>query len=385
MSFDRFKQGQIRKALEKYSVPEDLIAAIEALYSNPAFWTEIDKVRSATHPQTRGIRQGCTLSPYLFIIAMSSLVEMVQRTDDYKQAILEGGIPNTDLLELLYADDTMIISKKTKSMEKILHRLEQFAPHFGLTFNRTKCVHLRLNSEAVINFSDDTEVKIEHEITYLGAKLNDQLNIHKEITAKIQQTMGTWKKLGPYWKKAAIPNRVKLLVYDALIRSKLVYGFETATMNDNAKKRIDAFQLKGLRQILKLKTTFIDRTNTNVRVFELANKAINEGTKHNNKKRKIKSFSAYLEEETTGLFGHVLRAPDADPIRDICFLQNSATPNISGDKRRGRPKLNWVITQMHQVWAKVKTEFTLSEALKLNVSCKTHQDFIRAAADLHVF
>jgi len=166
---------------------------------------------------------------------------------------------------------------------------------------------------------------------------------------------------------------------------KLVYGFETATMNDNAKKRIDAFQLKGLRQILKLKTTFIDRRNTNERVFELANKAINEGTKHNNKKRKIKSFSKYLEEKTTGLFGHVLRAPDTDPIRDICFLQNSATPNISGDKRRGRPKLNWVITQMHQVWGKVKTEFRLPEALKLNISCKTHQDYIRAAADLHVF
>ena len=241
MAFDRLKQGQIRKALEKYSVPEDLIAAIEALYSNPAFWTEIDKVRSSTHPQSRGIRQGCTLSPYLFIIAMSSLVEMVQRTDDYKQAIKEGGIPNTELLELLYADDTMIISKKTSSMEKILHRLEQFAPHLGLTFNRTKCVHLRLNSQAVINFADDTEVKIEHEITYLGAKLNDQLNIHKEITAKIQQTMGSWKRLGPYWKKAAIPNRVKILVYDALTRSKLAYGFETATMNDNAKNALMRF------------------------------------------------------------------------------------------------------------------------------------------------
>jgi hypothetical protein len=235
MAFDRLKQGQIRKALENYSVPEDLIVAIESLYGSPAFWTEIDKVRSSTHPQKRGIRQGCTLSPYLFIIAMSSLVEMVQRTDDYKKAIKEGGIPNTELLELLYADDTMIISKKTSCIESILQRIEQFAPYLGLTLNRTKCAHLRLNSEDVILFTDAAQVKIEHEITYIGAKLNDQLNIHKEITAKIQQTMGTWKKLGPYWKKAAIPNRVKILVYDALIRSKLVYGFETATMNHNAK------------------------------------------------------------------------------------------------------------------------------------------------------
>ena len=40
---------------------------------------------------------------------------------------------------------------------------------------------------------------------------------------------------------------------------------------------------------------------------------------------------------------------------------------------------------MYQVWGKVKTEFGLLEALKLNISCKTHQDYIRAAADLHVF
>ena len=100
------------------------------------------------------------MSPYLFIIAMSSLVEMVQRTDDYNKAIREGGIPNTELLELLYADDTMIISKKASSIETILQRLEQFAPHFGLTFNRTKCVHLRLNSEDGINFADETQASI---------------------------------------------------------------------------------------------------------------------------------------------------------------------------------------------------------------------------------
>ena len=117
-----------------------------------------------------------------------------------KKTIKEGGIPNTQLLELMYADDTMLISKKAESIERILHLIEQFAPYFGLTLNRTKCAHLRINSESNITFVDDSPTKIENELTYLGAKINDQLNIHKEITAKLQQTMGTWKKLSPYWK-----------------------------------------------------------------------------------------------------------------------------------------------------------------------------------------
>ena len=147
-------------------------------------------------------------------------------------------------------------------------------------------------------------------------------------------------------------------------------------------KRIDAFQLKGLRQILKLKTTFVDRRNTNERVFELANKAINTGAK---KKTQIKSFSEYLQEKTTSLFGHVLRAKDEDPIREICFLHDTATPNTTKEKRRGRPKLNWVITQMHQVWPKVKQTQGIPENTKLNISNRVHQDHIRTAANDYVF
>jgi hypothetical protein len=41
VAVDRLKQGQVRKALEKYSVPEEIISTIDALYSSPAFWTEI--------------------------------------------------------------------------------------------------------------------------------------------------------------------------------------------------------------------------------------------------------------------------------------------------------------------------------------------------------
>ncbi len=85
------------------------------------------------------------------------------------------------------------------------------------------------------------------------------------------------------------------------------------------------------------------------------------------------------------MFGHVLRAADTDPIREICFMHNSATPNITDNKRRGRPKLNWTITQMYQVWGKVKQEFALPEHMKLNLKKELHQDHIKTAANLYVF
>ena len=48
-----------------------------------------------------------------------------------------------------------------------------------------------------------------------------------------------------------------------IIRSKLLYGLESAPMNEYTKKELDTFQLKGLRKILGIKTTFIDKSQNN--------------------------------------------------------------------------------------------------------------------------
>ena len=54
MAFDRLQQGQIRKALEKYSVPEEIISAIDALCSSPACWTEIQKNKAPHNHKKEG-------------------------------------------------------------------------------------------------------------------------------------------------------------------------------------------------------------------------------------------------------------------------------------------------------------------------------------------
>ena len=72
--------------------------------------------------------------------------------------------------------------------------------------------------------------------------------------------MAILKKLNLYWGKANPPIKEKLQVYDAIIGSDLLYGLESAPMNDYTKHELDIFQLKGIRKIFGIKTTFIDRT-----------------------------------------------------------------------------------------------------------------------------
>ena len=45
--------------------------------------------------------------------------------------------------------------------------------------------------------------------------------------------------------------------------SKLIYGLETIQPTVGAARALDTLHLKGLRKILELKMTFINRANTN--------------------------------------------------------------------------------------------------------------------------
>ena len=59
--------------------------------------------------------------------------------------------------------------------------------------------------------------------------------------------------------------------------SKLLYSLEALQPTEAAASKLDTFQLKGLRKILKMSTTYIDRANTNHEVYRRANLEIGLG------------------------------------------------------------------------------------------------------------
>ena len=52
------------------------------------------------------------------------------------------------------------------------------------------------------------------------------------------------EKLEMLWKKSSCTIRNKVITYDVAIRSELIYGTEGAQINESAKNKIDAFQVK---------------------------------------------------------------------------------------------------------------------------------------------
>ena len=141
-----------------------------------------------------------------------------------------------------------------------------------------------------------------------------------------------------FWKKPSCPTKLKLHIYDAVIRCKLIYGLESLQLNAGTLSHLNAFQLKGLRRILNLKHTFVDRSNTNHKVFQMANAIKNpqqiEG-------KNVVQFSSYVHKQQNSLLAHTIRASPEDPLRQCTLTPNTIYPFEVTNRRVGRPKNNW--------------------------------------------
>ena len=85
----------------------------------------------------RGVRQGCPLSPYLFILCAEILAETIRKNENIK------GITINEQEISQYADDTtLILDGSTVSFTTSLQILDLFKEISGLRLNNKKTVAL---------------------------------------------------------------------------------------------------------------------------------------------------------------------------------------------------------------------------------------------------
>lgn len=130
-AFDRIKQDKLLEALERMNIPIIFLNAIKSFYANPQFAVRVNQVTSNWYPQKAGTRQGCPLSPYLFIIVMTVVFRDVHDELNLTRDLFD----NIDFSELLYADDTVLVTNNVNAMNRLLANVEICAAYHGLNFN----------------------------------------------------------------------------------------------------------------------------------------------------------------------------------------------------------------------------------------------------------
>ena len=160
-AFDSVDHNALLIALTRFGLSKRSLNIISSLYQDPTFYTLSDTGDKAYGTVGSGIRQGCPLSPYLFIMVQTVIFE------DLDWYLLNKGVATNTwsvgkpVYDLVYADDTLLMSMTTTKLTEMLHGLEIQAKLYGMNLNHNKTEILQdsRRPQSTIRFRDGTPVQ----------------------------------------------------------------------------------------------------------------------------------------------------------------------------------------------------------------------------------
>ena len=125
--------------------------------------------RNRLLPQSRGVKQGCSLSSTLLDIYIDEVVKSLE----------ESEIPGLTLSDievecLLFADDLILLAPSKEALQKQLLHLQKFCQTWALTVNlvKTRVMMFQKRPKSQNNphrfHLDSTDIEHTHSYTYLG-------------------------------------------------------------------------------------------------------------------------------------------------------------------------------------------------------------------------
>lgn len=320
-AFDTIHRDAIWKALYNVGVPEKIINLIRELYCGASCSVRFKGICSNKFQINVGVRQGCVLSPLLFILVLD---EVIRKTNAEATDGIQWRL-NQRLCDLDYADDICFMSHTLDGAKLKLRSLAQNAAAVGLKINMSKTKLLRLQTTIT------TPLAIEHrgehfvvddvdKFCYLGSTITKDGGTITDVDARISKAHFAFKNLSKVWRSNVITRKTKLRIFNTSIIPVLLYGSETWMVTDHIKSALQVFINKRLRIICRV---FHPDTISNEDLWRSTNTV---------------PINVTIKRRKWRWIGHVLRREN-DNIAKMAFQWNP-----QGSRRTGRPNHTWCRT-----------------------------------------
>lgn len=249
-AFDGVNRHKMIEILRNKGVNKTLVNRIAEIYEETVNVVAINGKKSTEFWTTRGVRQGCPLSPTLFAMYLSDL-------EDHMAKGQTGGaiVGTAKFWTLAYADDLACVARSEAEMHSILKRLEIFFCKKDLILNveKTKMMKFMKKSRYVREQWTWQGKQIEQvkEFKYLGYtfKSNNSAEAHiRDLKKRANIAMAQIWGIGE--RKFKTNFRMRMLLFDYTVRSMLMYATEVWGWKEH--DEIEAIQTKYIRWILGL-------------------------------------------------------------------------------------------------------------------------------------
>ncbi|XP_037930894.1 uncharacterized protein LOC119665730 [Teleopsis dalmanni] len=246
-AFDKVSRKALIYKLHAAGVSTKMVHFIENVYSNTkcAVWTGKDL--SNEFSAVSGVKQGCILSPHLFVLYLNDLHDFL------------GGsiqIEELNIRTLMYADDIVILADDITTLQKMIYKLESYCHSWNLEINLSKSAIMVFRKGGRLAnkekwYLGGEEIRIVNEYCYLGVTLTPTMNFRKHVE---RRTIAAKNSINLTWNnflsRNGIPIKAKWNLFLAISRAIQSYGAQVwgCTLFEEVVK----LQLYFLKKILRM-------------------------------------------------------------------------------------------------------------------------------------
>lgn len=163
--FDTIEHPFLIESLRFLGFGEEFCSIIKMFYTDISSYVSLNSGMTPSFIVSRGIRQGCPISPKLFILTTQLLTLLIKNSHDLQGII----IFDKEFRLSQFADDTSIFLKDKSMVEKTINIIQTFSKASGLTLNLNKCELLPVHTSVDSTISN---IKIVQEVKYLGITIS---------------------------------------------------------------------------------------------------------------------------------------------------------------------------------------------------------------------
>lgn len=265
-AFDTISKASILAALKKFNFGPIFISYVETILNDTEAAIKNGGWISEFFPTTRGVRQGCCLSPLLFIIVVEFLAIKI-RHDPQISGILEthSNFSDKDSKLLQYADDMNLLLKTTQCIARALEITEEFETFTGLKLNRKKSIGMGLGQNK--GLSDD-EIGISwknrgESMRVLGIYFNASVEaslLEDNWKPKLEEIKNTIKT----WSRRNLTLLGKCMISKTFLLSKIAYVIQSLCLPDEVLNQFDTLLFRFLWKNKELNTRAYEKIKRSV-------------------------------------------------------------------------------------------------------------------------
>ena len=221
--FDRIEYEAVFGSMRYFGIGENYISWVKLFFTEFHVCTQNAGYLSNFFKKTRGVNQGCPISPYLYLLCGEVMAHRLQMNNEIR------GVWIYDVYFLLsqFADDTALFLEYDEVvLNAVLDELSIVEQHTGLKISYEKTTVYRVGSIQNTCAKLYTRKQImwsDGDISLLGVTIT---NGPKQAVHSYDSSIDKMSKIMMSWSKRKLTLMGKVLVVNTLMASLFVYKFQ---------------------------------------------------------------------------------------------------------------------------------------------------------------